>query len=120
VDVVQIDRIRRSLTRFGERFAKKILAPAEIELFSRAQDPAAWLAKRFAAKEAAAKALGTGMRAGVYFSQIAVTRKPSGAPVLTLGGAAAARAESMGITGLHASISDEAGVAVAFVVMDAP
>lgn len=118
VDIVRIERVRRSLARFGDRFASKILAPAEFERFGLARDKGAWLAKRFAAKEAAAKALGTGMRGGVHFSQIVVERKSSGAPAMTFTGAAHARAQGKGVSAVHVSISDETDVAVAFVVLE--
>ena len=74
--------------------------------------------KRFAAKEAVAKALGTGMRAGVHFRQITVARKKSGAPSIELSGAARERAAELGADAIHVSISDEADYAVAFAVME--
>lgn len=118
VDLVQISRVRRSLERFGDRFAGKILCEAEMERMSRRTDRAAWLAKRFAAKEAVAKALGTGMRQGVHFAQILVSRQKGGAPIVQLSGAALARAEALGVTRAHISISDEQDYAVAFAVLE--
>ena len=118
VDVVDVGRVRKSLDRFGARFADKVLSEVERERFGRSRDRAAWLAKRFAAKEAAAKALGTGMRAGVHFSQITVARKASGAPFIELSGAAAERAAAIGAGKMHVSISDEKDYAVAFAVLE--
>jgi holo-[acyl-carrier protein] synthase len=118
VDVVDVGRVRKSLDRFGDRFAGKVLSEAERARFGKSRDKAAWLAKRFAAKEAAAKALGTGMRAGVHFSQITVARKSSGAPLIELSGAAAERAATLGAGTMHVSISDEKDYAVAFVVLE--
>ena len=79
---------------------------------------AAFLAKRFAAKEAVAKALGTGMRLGVNFPQIAVVGKPGYRPKISMTGAAAERARSMGVVSSHLSISDEQEYALAFVVLE--
>lgn len=118
VDLVEITRIRHSLERFGERFARKILSSDELVRFADRPDQSAWLAKRFAAKEAVAKALGTGMRAGVHFCQIEVSSKRSGAPVVTLSGAAEARANKLEVTNIHISISDEREHAIAFVVLE--
>jgi len=118
VDIVEISRIRKSLARYGDRFADKILTDAEKAAFREATDQGAWLAKRFAAKEAVAKALGTGMRRGVHFRQMIVDRKKSGAPFITLSGAAEKRAEALGVSGRHLSISDEDAYAVAFVVLE--
>lgn len=118
VDIVEISRIRRSLARYGDRFTDKILTDAEKAWFREATDQGAWLAKRFAVKEAVAKALGTGMRRGVHFRQMVVGRKKSGAPVITLSGAAAKRAEALSVSGKHVSISDEDAYAVALVVFE--
>lgn len=117
-DIVEIARIRRSLEKFGERFAGKILGESELVRFRTVKEPAAWLARRFAAKEAAAKALGTGMRGGVHFVQIEIRHQKSGAPLLDLTGRAAARADKLGVNNSHVSISDERDFAVAFVILE--
>jgi holo-[acyl-carrier protein] synthase len=120
VDLVEIERVRRSLARFGDRFAQKILSSREMALFSqRGRDPA-WLAKRFAAKEAAAKALGTGMRRGVHFPQITIERSRGGPPQLMFSGVAQQTAAGLGATRFHVSLSDEAAYATAFVVLEGP
>ena len=116
-DLVEIARIERSLDRFAERFASKILTSSELALF-RAKPSAAFLAKRFAAKEAVAKALGTGMRAGVHFAYIEITHEPSGKPGIELHGSAAQRANELAIQHWHLSISDEKQHALAFVVAE--
>lgn len=118
VDIVAISRVAKSLARFGDRFAGKVLSDDEMARFARAANKPAWLAKRFAAKEAVAKALGTGMRGGVHFSQITVVRGASGAPRIDLDGAARARAEKLGVARTHISISDEAEYAVAIAVFE--
>ena len=116
-DLVQIDRVATALARWGEKFASKILAESELAQF-RLNPSAAFLAKRFAAKEAVAKALGTGMRLGVNFPQIAVVGKPGYRPEIYMTGAAAERARSMGVKISHLSISDEQEYALAFVVLE--
>ena len=116
-DLVQIDRVAAALARWGEKFASKILAESELAQF-RLNPNAAFLAKRFAAKEAVAKALGTGMRLGVNFPQIAVVGKPGYRPEIYMTGAAAERARSMGVKVSHLSISDEQEYALAFVVLE--
>ena len=116
-DLVQIDRIAVALSRWGEKFACKILAESELIQF-RQHPSAAYLAKRFAAKEAVAKALGTGMRLGVNFPQIAVVGKQGCRPKICMTGAAAARASSMGVEITHLSITDEQDYALAFVVLE--
>jgi holo-[acyl-carrier protein] synthase len=116
-DLVQISRIAVALARWGEKFASRILAESELAQF-RMNPNAAFLAKRFAAKEAVAKALGTGMRLGVNFPQIAVVGKPGYRPKISMTGAAAERARSMGVVSSHLSISDEQEYALAFVVLE--
>lgn len=118
VDIVEVARIVRSLDRFGERFAGKILSDSELDTFRTKAQPAHWLAKRFAAKEAAAKALGTGMRAGVHFRRIVVENAGSGAPGLRFEGGAADRAAALGARHVHVSLSDEKEHAIAFVVIE--
>ncbi len=117
-DLVRTTRIASSLEKFGERFAEKILATGEMADFKSSKDKAKFLSKRFAAKEAVAKALGTGMGAGVHFKLIEVTHKASGAPAVLLHGAAQQRATKLGVTHTHLSISDEEGLAQAFSVLE--
>jgi holo-[acyl-carrier protein] synthase len=118
VDIVEVARIAGALSRHGERFAKKVLSPVELSGFMGVTARAAWLAKRFAAKEAVAKALGTGMRAGVAFSQITLSRRSTGAPMIELTGMAAARAADLGAERVHISIADERLYAIAYVILE--
>ncbi len=119
VDIVRVDRIVSLVDRWGLRFARKILTPSELARFqSYTSKASAYLARQFAAKEAVAKALGTGMRAGVTFPQIGVERLKSGAPVIVLTGRAFERSKKLGIEQWHVSISDEKEYAVAFVVAE--
>lgn len=117
-DLVEISRIGRALERFGERFARRILAPEEVRGWAEAPDPARFLGKRFAAKEAAAKALGYGMAGGVSWQDFRVTHDDRGAPVLLLQGRAATLAQERGVDAVHISISDEITQALAFVVLE--
>ena len=117
-DIVRVARIEESVQRYGERFAQRILAPSEFEAYHRCRSSAAFLAKRFAAKEAAVKALGTGFALGVGLRDIAVGREPGGRPTLICTGRAAEICQTYGIITTHLSLADEAEYAVAFVVME--
>ncbi len=119
VDLVEVARLRRLLERFGDRFANRILSVDEVPGYAATVNKAGYLARRFAAKEAASKALGTGMRDGVHFRQISTLHSKSGAPRLVLHGAAARRAEMLWVTASHVSLSDEKGYAIAMVVLEA-
>ncbi len=116
-DIVQVSRIRDCLNRFGERFAKRVLAPEEWPRYEKSAQPAHFLAKRFAAKEAAAKALGTGFRGGVTLCDFIVVNDTQGRPGLQFQGRAQALCEQFGIGDCFVSISDEREYAVAFVTL---
>ena len=117
-DLTSIARVERSLARLGARFAERILAPAELALFASSPKPAAYLAKRFASKEAVAKALGTGIGAAASFQDISIGSSASGQPLVELSGSARATAAAMGVRSIKISISDEADMALAFVVLE--
>lgn len=119
LDVAELGRMRESLDRFGARFVARILTEDEAAALPQAR-PEAYLAARFAAKEACAKALGTGFAEGITLHDIAVRRLPSGAPELVLTGAAKARAESMGVVRLHLSLTHGRDIAAAVVVLEGP
>ena len=87
-DLVDIRRIERTIARHGDRFLDRIFTATERRLAERRANPAATYAKRFAAKEACAKALGTGFRNGVFFRDLGVVNLPSGRPTIELSGAA--------------------------------
>lgn len=116
-DIVSIARIDESLSRFGERFARRILSEKELESYRAISRPAPFLAKRFAAKEAAVKALGTGFSEGIAPVHIEVEHDALGRPLLRLFGPAARYQESQRIGEIHLSLTDEREFAVAFVVM---
>jgi holo-[acyl-carrier protein] synthase len=118
-DLVEVARLARGLQRFGERYSSRILAGAEHEEFHRAVDPGRFLAKRFAAKEAFAKALGTGFRDGISLRQLAVIHDELGRPGIQCSGAALERLRAMRARDCHLSISDDGAYAVAFVILTA-
>jgi holo-[acyl-carrier protein] synthase len=122
-DLADIRRIEATLERFGERFVARIFTDVERTRSERKADRAASYAKRFAAKEACAKALGTGMRAGVFWRDMGVVNLPSGQPTMRLTGGAAARLAAIMPEGcepfIHLTITDEHPLAQAFVVIEA-
>ncbi|HEY8554827.1 MAG TPA: holo-ACP synthase [Burkholderiales bacterium] len=118
-DIVRVERMQRSLDRFGERFAARVLTPAELEDFRRSLRPAHFLARRFAAKEAAAKALGTGFVRGLRLRDIGVGHDADGKPVLVFHGAAEALLRKQHIHAAHLTLADETDYAVAFVLLEA-
>jgi holo-[acyl-carrier protein] synthase len=122
-DLADIRRIEASLERFGERFTNRIFTDIERTRSERKPDRAASYAKRFAAKEACAKALGTGMRSDVYWRDMGVVNAPSGRPTMALTGGAAerlARLTPEGMTAVvHLSLTDDWPWAQAFVVIEA-
>lgn len=117
-DLVAVARMAVLHERYGERLARRLLAPAERQAYRASPAPAALLARRFAAKEAAAKALGTGIGAHAAFTDIELVHDPAGAPQLRLHGAAARHAETLGVRHTHVSLSDEHDYALAFVVLE--
>ena len=116
-DIVSTARIEAALERTGRKFAQRILTELEMSQFDAASQPAAFLAKRFAAKEAAAKALGTGIGRGISWQQMQIEHDEMGAPVLIFSGAAAQRQTDLGSQKAHISIADELDQALAFVVL---
>ena len=119
-DLVTVARVARVHARFGERFARRFLHASELEGYRAHGNPARYLAKRFAVKEAAVKALGTGERTGVLLRDFHVAHDALGKPLLGVSGEAAARCEAAGITALHVSLSDEGDLVSAFVVLERP
>lgn len=116
-DLVEIARVERSLSRHGERFAQKILSDQEMLLFQKSSRAENFLAKRFAAKEAVSKALGTGIAQGVSWHDIEVWHQESGQPCINLYRGARQRLIDMGGQAVHISITDEAGLVSAFSVI---
>ena len=122
-DLCDIRRIQSSLDRFDQRFTHRVFTEIERARSERKGDRAASYAKRFAAKEACAKALGTGMRLGVFWRDMGVVNLKSGAPTLALTGGAAERLLAITPAGMraviHLSLTDEVPYAQAFVIIEA-
>lgn len=118
VDLVEVDRIAQSIERYGDRFLRRVYTDKEIAYCTRKRNSAESFAARFAAKEAGAKALGTGINNGVGWHDIAVGRLPGGRPELELFGAAKRRAEKLGVRTISLSLTHTSQVAVAMVVME--
>jgi holo-[acyl-carrier protein] synthase len=122
-DLIDIRRIEATLERFGDRFVQRLFTPTEQRKSEGRRNRAASYAKRFAAKEACSKALGTGMNRGVFWRDMAVINLRSGQPTMRLTGGAAARLAALlpeGHVGhLHLSLTDDPPLAQAFVVIEA-
>jgi holo-[acyl-carrier protein] synthase len=117
-DMIEIARIAQSIDRFGDRFLHRIYTAQEIAYCRRKKNSAESLAARFAAKEAAAKALGTGISRGIGWLDLEVVRQPSGKPTLQLSGRAAQRAKQLGVATISLSLTHSKDTALAFVVME--
>lgn len=117
-DVVEIGRIEKALKRFGAKFAQRVLCEPELARFHRHKLPASYLAKRFAAKEAFTKALGTGIRSPANWHGLWVVNLPSGKPELRFSPALRDLLQKKGVTRSHVSLSDEKGVAFATVILE--
>jgi holo-[acyl-carrier protein] synthase len=122
-DLIDIRRIARSLDRFGERFVSRIFTDVEQAKSDRRRERAASYAKRFAAKEACAKALGTGLSRGVFWRDMGVVNLPGGKPTMRLTNGARARLDAITPSGhravVHLTITDDYPLAQAFVVIEA-
>ena len=123
-DLCNIERIKNSLDRYGARFEQRVFTPVEIaKADKRPFTRAATFAKRFAAKEAFSKAVGTGFKAGVFMKDIGVVNLPSGAPTLALSGGAKARLDALTPPGatlfVHLTLTDDHPWAQAFVILEA-
>ena len=117
-DIVHVARLQASLDRHGERFAARILTAAEMAAFREVANQAHFLAKRFAAKEAMAKALGTGFRDGLGLRDIGVDNDVLGKPSLIFSDPLQERLRAQGVRHSHLSLSDEREYAVAFVILE--
>ena len=117
-DVVEIQRIEKAIGRWGNRFASRVLVDLELKRFSSHRLPANYLAKRFAAKEAFVKALGTGIRSPANWHGVWVVNLPSGKPVLEFSASLNKFLKEKGVTHAHVSLSDERGVAFATVILE--
>lgn len=122
-DVIDIDRIERTIERFGQRFVERIFTPVERSKSDRRANRAASYAKRFAAKEACSKALGTGFRQGVFWRDMGVINLASGKPTMRLTGGAAERLAAITpkgmVASIHVTLTDDHPTAQAIVVIEA-
>lgn len=122
-DIIDIRRVEKTLERWGDRFVQRIFTEVEQKKSDRRRLRAASYAKRYAAKEACSKALGTGFRAGVYWRDLGVVNLPSGRPTMQLTGGAARHLEAMLPDGheadIHLTITDDWPLAQAFVIIQA-
>lgn len=117
-DIVEIVRIEAVITRNGDRLAQRVLHQTEWQVYQQHQQPGRFLAKRFAVKEAAAKAFGTGIRNGLAFNQFEVFNDELGKPKLRLHQRAAELAQEMGVQSIHVSLADERHYACATVIVE--
>lgn len=122
-DLCDIRRIERSIARFGDRFTHRIFTPGERAKSDRRRARAPSYARRFAAKEACSKALGTGLNQGVFWRDMEVVNLPGGRPTMRLTGGALKRLQAMTPPGyeafVHVSLTDEPPLAQAFVIIEA-
>jgi holo-[acyl-carrier protein] synthase len=117
-DIVQVSRMEANIAKYGDRFAERVLCESELKRYAEHAKPAQFLAKRFAAKEAAAKAFGTGFRDGLSLHHIAVVNNENGRPILQFSDMAQTLVEKFLISHSHLTLSDEPNYAVAFVVLE--
>ncbi|MDQ2068282.1 holo-ACP synthase [Natronospira bacteriovora] len=116
-DLVEIRRIERAYERWGDRLVDHLLMPGELEEFARSKRPVRYLAMRFAAKEALVKALGTGFRQGMWLRDVGCCQEVSGKPFAIFSDKADALRRERGAGQAEISLTDEAGLIVAFAVM---
>lgn len=117
-DIVEIARIEAVIARSGDRLAQRVLCASEWALYQAHQQPARFLAKRFAVKEAAAKAFGTGIRNGLAFDQFEVLNDALGKPLVRFHEAAEQLAQQMGVKFVHVTLADERRYACATVILE--
>lgn len=117
-DIVEIERIAGVIERSGDRLARRVLSDAEWQQYQAHQQPVRFLAKRYAVKEAAAKAFGTGIRNGLAFNQFEVFNDDLGKPGLRLWDEALQLAQRMGVAAVHVTLSDERHYACATVIIE--
>ena len=118
VDLAEVDRIRRSIERYGARFIERIYTPREIAYVERKANRYERYAARFAAKEAGMKAIGTGWKHGVRWQDLEVANLPSGKPTLVLHGVAAMVAEKLGVKNVALSLTHTAALGMAHVILE--
>ena len=118
VDICEVSRIAESIARFGDRFLQRVFTEGEIRYCKSKRNSTERFAARFAAKEAAMKALGTGASRGVTWTSIEVAHAPGGRPVLRLSGTTAAIAEKLGVKRISLSVTHTESTAMAVVIFE--
>lgn len=117
-DIVEMSRMQSTWDRFGEHFARRILMDEEMEFFKRTQQPARFLAMRFAGKEAAVKAMGTGFAHGIWMRDVGITSNEWGRPLIIWSERGQKVCDQLGIGKGHVSLTDDAGLILAFAVVE--
>ncbi len=117
-DIVELSRVQAVYERFGERFVQRLLMDEEAELFRRSKHPVRFLAMRFAAKEATVKAMGTGFAHGVWIRDVGITANDWGRPLVIWSERGQRVCDRLGIGKGHVSLTDDAGLVVAFAVVE--
>lgn len=116
-DIVELARVQHTFDRFGERFVERLLMEEERELFERSKWPVRFLAMRFAAKEASVKAMGTGFAHGMWIRDVGIVNNAWGRPLIIWSERGKRVCSELGIGEGHVSLSDEAGLVLAFAVV---
>ncbi len=117
-DVVELSRVQATYDRFGEHFVDRLLMDEERELFQNNKWPVRFLAMRFAAKEATVKAMGTGFRHGMWIRDVGIINNDKGRPLVIYSKRGLGVCQSLGIGASHVSLTDDAGLIVAFAVVE--
>ena len=117
-DVVELSRVQATYDRFGDHFVNRLLMPEEKVLFERTKQPVRFLAMRFAGKEAAVKAMGTGFAHGVWIRDVGITNDKWGRPLIIWSERGRAVCDRLGIGEGHVSLTDDAGLIIAFAVVE--
>lgn len=117
-DIVELSRVQATYDRFGEHFVRRILMQEELELFHKNKWPVRFLAMRFAGKEAAVKAMGTGFRHGIWMRDVGITNNDWGRPLIIWSERGLRVCQELGIGNGHVSLTDDAGLIVAFAVVE--
>lgn len=115
-DIVELARIEKTYNRFGKHFVERLLMPEENTLFYKNKNPIRFLAMRFAAKESIVKSMGTGFSDGIWIRDIGIINKDSGKPIVVYSSRGDQMRQKLGISEIHISLTDEAGLVLAFSV----
>jgi len=117
-DIVELSRVQATYDRFGEHFVRRILMEEELALFRRSKQPVRFLAMRFAGKEATVKAMGTGFAHGVWLRDVGILNNDWGRPLVVWSERGGRVCDRLGIGAGHVSLTDDAGVVIAFAVVE--